>query len=246
MKKIKILKIIAILTMYLGIQKTYSQAAILAAIFGDKVASEEFNLSLELGWNFTNVSDYSNSKKANATNFGLGLNFKLSENFYLSPSVFFLSDREFNFSSEFLDTGNVNLDNEFENKGGTGNLGYIDVPVLIWYRINKIKIGAGPQISFLQKSNLVYNGSDGDFTQNIKNQTNNIDYGVMASVGYELGKARKGKGIFLELRYYQGFQDIYKDKINTSDNKLSYLAFHMSLPFITDKLAKKNLDSLEK
>jgi len=62
MNKIKILTIIAALIFTIGILKTYSQAAILALIFGDKVASEEFNLSLELGWNFSSVSNFSDGK----------------------------------------------------------------------------------------------------------------------------------------------------------------------------------------
>ena len=140
-----------------------------------------------------------------------------------------------------MNTGVDNIDNEFMNKSGNGNLSYIDVPVLLWYEINKVRLGVGPQVSFLTSSNLVFNGDQGDFTQNIKDNTNNIDYGIMASVGYELGKARKGKGIFIQAKYYQGFADIYNDQINTQSNQGSYFSIHLSLPFITDELADKNL-----
>jgi hypothetical protein len=243
MNKIKILTIIAALTFSIGIQKTYSQAAILALIFGDKVASEEFNLSLELGWNFSSVSNFSDGKKASATNFGLAGNFKLSEKFYLSPTIYFLSKRKYNFSSYSLNTGNPDLDAEFMDTSGNGNLSYIDVPVLLWYEINKIRIGVGPQVSFLTKSFLVFDGADGQFTQSIKEDTNNIDYGIMAGLSYELGKARKGKGIFIQAKYYHGFEDVYKSSISSSSTNLSYFAIHLSLPFITDQLAKKNLEN---
>ena len=126
----------------------------MAIIFADKVASEEFNLSLEFGWNFSTVSNFTDIKRTNATIFGLGCNFKLSEQFYLSPLVCFLSKRKFNFSSYSLNTGNDNIDNEFMNKSGDGNLSYIDVPVLLWYEINKVRLGVGPQVSFLTKSIL--------------------------------------------------------------------------------------------
>ncbi len=129
------------------------------------------------------------------------------------------------------------------NKSGNGNLSYIDVPVLLWYEINKVRLGVGPQVSFLTNSNLVFKGDHGDFTQDIKDNTNKIDYGIMASVGYELGKARKGKGIFIQARYYQGFADIYNDQINTQSNQESYFSIHLSLPFITDELAKKKLQT---
>jgi hypothetical protein len=121
------------------------------------------------------------------------------------------------------------------------NLGYIDIPVLFWYELDKIRIGLGPQVSFLTNSNLFFNGDDGDFTQDIKADTNSIDYGVMASLGYELGKARKGKGLFIQARYYHGFEDIYNNNISTGSNTASYFAIHFSLPFITDELANKNL-----
>lgn len=243
MKKFRFLTFLALISMTISVQKVNSQAAILALIFGDQVASEEFNLSLELGWNFSTVSNFSDIKRTSATNFGLGANFKLSEKFYLSPSVFFLSKRKFKFSSFTLNTGNENIDNEFINTSGESNLSYIDIPILLWYEINKIRIGVGPQVSFLTKSNLVFNGVDGDFTQYIKDDTNNVDYGLMASISYELGKARKGKGIFIQARYYQGFTDIYKNPISTGSNKGSYFAIHLSLPFITDKLAEKNLQT---
>ncbi len=244
MKKIRLLTIIAALTMTIGVQKTYGQAAILALIFGDKVASEEFNLSLELGFNFSTVSDFDEDlKRTNATNFGIAGNFKLSEKFYFSPTVFFLSKRAFKFSSYSLDTGNSNLDSEYMNASGTSNLSYIDVPLIMWYQMDKIRVGLGPQVSFLTNSNLLFKGADGDFTQNIKSDTNNMDYGILASLSYELGKARKGKGIFIQARYYQGFADIYDNQISTGTNKGSYFSVHISLPFITDQLAEKNLQT---
>ena len=46
------------------------QAAILALIFGDKVASENFNLSMEIGGNFTR---YSNLDNFDRTRLGLSL-----------------------------------------------------------------------------------------------------------------------------------------------------------------------------
>jgi len=244
MKKIKIL--LTVITLTFCVQKASSQAAILALLFGDKVASEEFNLSLELGWNFSNISDFSDGKKSYATNFGLGCNLKLSEKFYVSPTAYFLSQRKLNFKDLSPTTGNDVIDMQFANSEGSSNLNYIDVPVIFWYQMKKIRIGLGPQVSFLTSSDMVFKDADGQFTQNIKNDTNKIDYGVMASLSYELGKARKGRGIFCQLRYYHGFEDVYKDQISTGSNTLNYLAVHFSLPFITDALAKKHLEELDK
>jgi len=241
MKKINLLSLVFVVLCNFYVQKANSQAAILALLFGDQVASEEFNLSLELGWNFSEISNFNELDRKNATNFGLGCNFKLSEQFYLSPSVFFLSDRKFNFSSFAPTTDNDIINGQFENTSGTANLGYIDVPVLFWYQRGKIRFGVGPQVSFLTKSNLVFNGPDGKFTDDIQNDTNSLDYGVMAALSYELGKARKGRGLFIQARYYHGFKDVYKNNISPASNKASYFAVHFSLPFISDALADKNL-----
>lgn len=243
MKKIKTSLAVMVLTFTIGASGAFGQAAILAIIFGDKVASEEFNLSLELGWNFSNVTNFSDIKRTNATNFGLGCNFKLSEQFYLSPSVFFLSKRTFKFSSFSLDTGNDDIDQNYVNTSGESNLSYIDIPVFFWYEMNKVRAGIGPQVSFLTNSSLLFNGNYGDFTQDIKALTNNLDYGIIASLSYEFLKARKGKGIFIQARYYQGFADIFNDQINAESNLGSYFSIHFSLPFITDELAKKKLES---
>jgi hypothetical protein len=242
MNSLKKILFFAVVLMSTTIQKSYGQAAILAIIFGDKVASEEFNLSLELGSNYSSVSNFEDIKRTNETNFGLGCNFKLSERFYFSPSVYFLSGRKFNFSSYSLNTGEENLDSEYMNTSGNASMNYIDLPAILWFQVNKIRFGAGPQVSFLTQSELSFNGSEGEFIQDIKTNTNNIDYGLMGAISYELGKARKGKGIFIQARYYHGFADIYSDDIALKNNQLNYFSIHLSLPFITDELAKKNLE----
>ena len=54
-------------------------------IFGDKVASENFNLSLLIGGNLASVSNVDDSKLYFGLNFGLGCNIKLNEKLYLTP-----------------------------------------------------------------------------------------------------------------------------------------------------------------
>ena len=76
------------------------QAAILALIFGDKVASENFNLSMEIGGSLTHYSNLENFDRTRlGINFGISGNIKLSERFYLSPGVFFLGNRNVKFNN---------------------------------------------------------------------------------------------------------------------------------------------------
>ncbi len=201
---------------------------------------------MELGLNFSQFSNLSNTKQFQpGLNFGIAGNLMLSENWYLSPTVYFVSKRKLKAESFSLNSGDPNLDQEFIDKNADIFLSYIDVPILLAYQTNnkKFRFGIAPQISFLRKSDIEVFGDYGSFKQDYKSETNNIDYGLMASIGYSLGEARKGKGLYLQLRYYQGFTDVFKNAFSTKVNRGSYFSFHVSLPFITDELAKKHTDN---
>lgn len=222
----------------------HSQAALFAILFGDKVASEKFNISLEAGGTFPNYSKISNTDRSKlGINFGIGGNLKLSENWFLSPNIYFLAKRNIQLKDFSLNTSNPALNAQFVGVPTEVTLSYIDIPVFIHYQTNnkKYRFGVAPQISLLQKSRGIFSNSSGDFTQNFDGQTRDVDYGMMASFGYVLGKAHKGRGVHLYLRYYHGFTDILNDALSTQNNRSNYLSLHLSLPFITDELAKKNL-----
>lgn len=220
------------------------QAAILAMLFGDKVASEKFNLSLELGGTFSNYSNLENTEKSDlGINFGIGGNLKLSENWFFSPNIYFLARRNFQLNEFSLVSGNEVLNTQFMNVPTEVTLNYIDVPIFFSYQTNnkKYRFSLAPKVSFLQKSRGLFNNSEGEFTQNIDGYAKDIDYGVVGDIGFIFGKAHKGKGVHLHLRYYYGFTDVLNDQISANYNRSSYLSFHLSLPFITDALAAKNL-----
>ena len=237
--------LLLIIAFFISLSTLQAQAALFALLFGDKVASERFNISLEFGINqpfYTNVENTDRSKLG--VNFGIGGNLKLSENWFLSPNIYFLARRNIQFNAFSLMSGNANLDSQFVNVPTEVSLNYIDIPVFITYQTNnkKYRFGVAPQLSLLQKSRAVYKRPEGDFTQNFDGYTEDVDFGMLADFAYVLGKAHKGKGIIIHLRYYHGFTDIITDRISTQYNNSSYLALHLTLPFITDELAQKNLN----
>ncbi|MBB6463546.1 porin family protein [Flammeovirga kamogawensis] len=248
MKKYPVLFVITFCLSFFVNQQSYGQAAILALLFGDKVASENFNLSLELGSTYMGYSNLDNSKSSKlGINFGIGGNIKVADNWFISPNIYFLARRNAQFSSLSLDSGNPSLDANFQDVNASIDLNYIDIPIFFSYQTNnkKFRYSIGPQVSFLNSSKATYKGAEGDFVQSINSSTGNIDYGAVADFGYILGKAHKGKGIHLHLRYYYGMTDVFTDEISANDNRNSFLSLHLSLPFITDELAKKNLDELD-
>ena len=76
------------------------QAAIVALLFGDQVASEKFNISMEAGGVFAHYANLSDTKRSRmGINFGIGANLKLSENWFFSPQVYFLAARNIRFKT---------------------------------------------------------------------------------------------------------------------------------------------------
>jgi hypothetical protein len=219
-----------------------AQAALLGLIFGDKIASEDFNLSLEFGVNYSGITNFQTHQRAIETNFGMAGNIKLSDKYYLSPTVFFSSGRKLKLSNYSLNSGNSSLDQEFIDQKAEITLDYIDVNIPLFYQINKFRVGVAPQVSFLKDADLKIDNDFGVFDYDMKHQVNNLDYGLLSILSYELGTARKGKGLFLQFRYYQGFGDIFKAPVSTN-NRNNYFSLHLSLPFISEELAKNKLES---
>ncbi|AZQ64868.1 PorT family protein [Flammeovirga pectinis] len=248
MRKTSLLFIITFCLSFFATQQSYGQAAILALLFGDKVASENFNISLELGSTYMGYSNLENSKSSKlGLNFGIAGNIKIADNWFVSPSAYFLARRNAQFSSLSLDSGNPSLDANFQNVNTSIDLNYIDVPIFISYQTNnkKFRYSVGPQVSFLNSSNATFKGAEGKFVQDVGGSTGSLDYGAIADFAYILGKAHKGRGIHLHLRYYYGMTDVFTDEISSGYNRNSFVSLHLSLPFITDALAKKNLEELD-
>ena len=226
-------------------QQNKGQAAIVALIFGDQVASEKFNISMEAGGVFANYSNMPDTKRSRmGINFGIGANLQLSQNWYFSPQIYFVATRNVRFKAYSLDTGTPGLDAEFMNVPATLDLRYNEIPILFSFQSNnkKFRYSLGPQFSFLRKANATFVGEEGEFKQDFKSYVNKVDYGPVADVCYILGKALKGRGIFVHARYYYGLADIFNDKFSADVNRMGYFSLHLSLPFITDELAAKNLE----
>jgi hypothetical protein len=245
-KNIYLAAILLMLLSLLQTQRVTGQAALVALLFGDKVASEKFNISLEAGGTFTKYTNVPNTKRSRmGINFGIAGNLQLSENWYFSPNIYFLAARNMQFKSYSLNTGTPGLDNEFTDVPTVAELRYIDIPIFLSYQTNngKFRYSLGPQISLLRDAKAQYEGDEGEFTQNFDSFLHTVDYGVIADFCYVLGKANKGKGVHVHARYYYGFADIFNDKISTDVNRLGFFSLHLSLPFITEELAAKNLEN---
>ncbi len=241
MKKKTLLLLVAL--SFCVTQFSHGQAAILAAIFGDQVASEEFNLSLEAALPLNTVSNVDNISYASGLNFGIAGNIKLSERWYLSPTAYFVSKRSFTIEPISLNTPDDVLNGFYQDTKARFTINYIDIPIFINYRLPSLwQFGIAPQVAFKQASTVAFEGEFGDFSEGFGSTLNNTDFGVVLQAGYFFKKARKGKGLHLYARYYQGFVDVFENTYATGSNKASYFSLHLAVPFITEELAAKNLE----
>jgi hypothetical protein len=119
---------------------------------------------------------------------GVGYDLKLSKSISIKP--------EFNYSFQQA---------EEEYHGSTLKANYIQVPLLFRYHINNgpVVLYAGPQVSFLTSAKTTSgNSPDADVSADL-NQT---DFGI----AWGIATSPNRKGIFFDIRVYNGLMDVYK------------------------------------
>jgi hypothetical protein len=224
---------------------SYGQAAILVLILGDRVATEEFHLSIDGAINLSSLPGLDEGKLTPGVNFGLGTHIKLlGEKWHLKPEFKPLSRKGARMVNSI-----TTVPPEITISDNKIKLNYIDVPVLLQYNISpKLFVSAGPQISFLTDANQyssgeLENGTETTIKINTKTSFNNINFSFPLEAGYSLSLATKRSTSTMDInifvRYEYGFAEIYKDP-EVGSSRISLFQFGLSLPFIKtpEELAK--------
>jgi hypothetical protein len=232
MKKFFIKSVLTASFLVLFISQSYSQAALIALIFGDKVATEKFHLSVDVGMNVSSFPGLDQQKPTNGFYFGLGTFIKLNDKWTLNPEFKPLSPRGAKSVLPLSDYSSVLSGASYDIA-----LNYIDVPVLFQYRINdKFFASTGPQISFLTAAKQVSSGnlptgSKVDIEEGIKSNFESVYFSVPLELGYSLADARKGKGMDIKIRYNIGLSEMIALSNYGSSNGSTF-QFFVSFPFI--------------
>ncbi len=228
------MKKIILLTFIFFAQYTNAQAALFALIFGDKVATENFNVGLEFGIPYATLSNTDDTSSKLGITFGIAGNIKFNDNWSLHPTAYFASRRGAKFDELSLISDDLDLNALFNNVPTELTVSYIDVPVFLNYQFtdSPFKIGVAPQISFRTGSQAVFSNPQGDLEASVKEFTNSTDFGMILQVGYVFFFKKYDKEVHIQLRYFQGFNDIYDDSFVTGTNKSSYFGLAFSLPFV--------------
>jgi hypothetical protein len=212
------------------------QAALIVLILGDKVATEQFHLSIDAGLNLSNYHGFDQEKTGLGVNFGLGTHIKLGEKWHLKPEFKPLSRKV------AKDVRSItSVPSELTVDENKIIINYIDVPVYLQYNVTpKFFVSAGPQISFRTGADQFSSGTLTDGTEstskiNIKSSFNNINLSFPLEAGYLIGIATKRSTTKMDInvfiRYEYGFLEVFKDPA-VGSAKISLFQVGASLPFI--------------
>ena len=227
---------------------SYGQAALIVLILGDKVATEEFHLSIDGAINLSNFNGIEESKMGGGVNFGLGTHIKLGEKWHLKPEFKPLSRKK----ATSIDPISA-VPGELTIHNSRVTLNYIDIPVLLQYNATpQLYFSAGPQVSFLTGANQfstgdLEEGRESTIKIDTKSFFNSVDFSFPVEVGYTVHLATKRSTSTMDVnifgRYEYGFLEVFKEPSDGS-SKISLFQVGLSLPFIktAEELAagKKN------
>jgi hypothetical protein len=167
--------------------------AVLILFICQYAAAQSDRLSVRAGANLF-VLKSENDKTKNYSHgrvgytFGAGFELKINKSFSIQP--------ELNYSYQ---------EAREEYHGSTLKVNYTQVPVLLRFHPNNgpVVFYAGPQVSFLGSAKT---SSDSGPDVGISGQLNQTDVGI----GWGIATSPNRKGIFFDLRIYNGLMDVYK------------------------------------
>jgi hypothetical protein len=206
--------VITMIAMVLAASPSRASAqVVIGMLFGDKLASDNFNIGFEIGMNLSTVSDLSGAAVTRGTLFGLFGTWRFSEHYHLFTGLLPLSAKGAK-DADPIPLNDPVLDPLIAAGKMERNLGYIDIPVLLqWaqHRDGGVRIGAGPQLGILLSANDRYAASTPQgtaivFENDIEKSIERFDAGIAFDAEYRI----TGLGIGIGLRYYQGLTDLLK------------------------------------
>jgi len=214
------------------------QAMYIVLIFGDKIATEQFHLTIDAGLNITGMPGLDGTKDLVGLYYGMGTFIKLNDKWALAPEFKPLSQRGARAIQPFIVYPGM-TDASYKVR-----LNYIDVPLMVQYKITpKIYISAGPQIGFMVSAKQISEGislegsKETKIMMDVKDAFNKTYYSIPLEFGMVLPKIL-GKTLEFKARYSIGLNEVMADKSYGSTRFRMWQAM-LSVPFVKSESPKK-------
>jgi len=216
-----------------------AQSSLVSQIAGDKAATEKFYFSLKFGLSCGVLRGVKEElERLGGANIGLFATIRLSDSFSLVPEVDPVSRKGIT-NIPFVTTGDPELDPYFDPPDKSALvLNYIDIPVLLKYRLGgRVSLAAGPFVGFLMSAAESFRaesetGEKLSFKQDVTGEYRNLDYGLVFEASVVVTKPRRGEGLVFHVRYQAGLADVLKDPAASVAIRTSIVQIFVSFPFI--------------
>jgi hypothetical protein len=209
---------IAALALVIGMAPAMAaaQSSIVSQIAGDKVATESLYFSLKFGLNFSYLKGTAETGRTGGFNIGISATIKLTERLSLVPEITPFIRKGVS-KIPLGTTGDPALDVYFADLTASElALSYIDIPVLITYRLGRFHLGAGPCVSFLTDATERFRaelqtGQELSFKREVTARYKSADYGLVVEASWTITKPRRGTGLVFHLRYQGGLTNVLRE-----------------------------------
>lgn len=214
-----------------------AQSSIISQIAGDKAATEDLYFSLKFGLNVSHLRGPAEAARTGGFNVGISAAIKLTPRLSLVPEITPFS-RKGAEKIPFTPTGDPELDARFADPTRSAlALSYVDIPVLVKYRLGRFHLGAGPFVSFLVSATEHFlaeleTGEELSYKRTVTERYKNEDFGLVFEASWTMTKPRRGVGLVFHLRYQAGFVSVLKDSGAAGGVRNSVIQAYLSFPFV--------------
>lgn len=164
-------------------------------------------LGIKGGLNYTNLANLEDSSAKIGFNAGVFVHIPLAGKVGFQPELLYTTKGA----------------KEDGNGDGSIDLEYISLPVMLQYNVTpQLYVEAGPEFSLLLTSEIKEAGKSID----IKDQTENIDYGVAVGAGYYFFS-----NLGITARYVFGLADNFKNNPTFNNESITSQVFQLGLAY---------------
>ncbi len=187
---------------------------LITLLFGDKLNSPNIEFGLHAGANISTLSNIEGAKYVSNLNLGFFFDFRLSDKWSFHPEVLVKSTSGAK-GLQTYEVGDPELDQLLIGSDLERQIGYIQVPILIKYKLKYgfgIEGGIQPALRtsvYDVFTDEIFEKDDFRFKNNIKSDFTSLDFGLTAGISWRPGKDQKGMTIIA--RFTLGLVDILKD-----------------------------------
>ena len=209
--------------------------ALLALLFGKNIHNDKLSLGIHIGVETSDLTNTPSSSLLPGLIIGAYTNVKLKGPWELSNYFIFKSSRG---------AASIPLAYQIQpNVPGAPNadirrkLTYFELSPLLRYHVTQgLSFAAGPQLAVRTIAKDIYkitlpDGGKENITYNLRDQYGLLDFDVAADIQYAF---YEGRGVRLNLRFSQGFVNVYKDDVPFSA-KNQYIQLGIGIPIAIGK-----------